>query len=58
MSKGKQPRTRVNKVPKLLLSEIKAVFILNSQAIGLESANFWRTRNRALVLISMRAPKI
>ncbi len=40
MSKGKQPRTRVNKVPKLLLSEIKAVFILNTQAIGLESANF------------------
>jgi len=26
MSKGKQPRTRV-KVPKLLLSEIKGVFI-------------------------------
>lgn len=25
MSKGKQPRTRVNKVPKLLLSEIKDV---------------------------------
>jgi len=27
MSKGKQPRTRV-KVPKLLLSEIKEVYIL------------------------------
>lgn len=26
MSKGKQPRTIVNKVPKLLLSEIKEVF--------------------------------
>ena len=38
MSKGKQPRTRVNKVPKLLLSEIKEVFILNNQAIGLEAA--------------------
>jgi hypothetical protein len=25
MSKGKQPRTRVNKVPKLFLSEIKDV---------------------------------
>ena len=49
MSKGKQPRTRVNKVPKLLLSEIKAVFIPNSQGIGLEAAIFWRPRNRALV---------
>jgi hypothetical protein len=27
MSKGKQPWTRVNKVPKLLLSEIKEVFM-------------------------------
>ena len=48
MSKGKQPRTRV-KVPKLLLSEIKVVFILYDQEIGLEAAIFWRPRNRALV---------
>jgi len=40
MSKGKQPRTRVNKVPKLLLSEIKAVFIPSGQGIGLEAAIF------------------
>ena len=40
MSKGKQPRTRVNKVPKFLLSEIKAVFILNGQVIGLEAVIF------------------
>jgi hypothetical protein len=40
MSKGKQPRTRVNKVPKLLLSEIKKVFILYDQEIGLEAAIF------------------
>lgn len=40
MSKGKQPRTRVNKVPKLLLSENKAVYILNTQEIGLEAATF------------------
>ena len=40
MSKGKQPRTRVNKVPKFLLSEIKAVFILVDQGIGLEAAIF------------------
>ncbi len=50
MSKGKQPRTRVNKVPKLLLSEIKAVFIPIDQEIGLEAAIYWRPRNRALVL--------
>jgi hypothetical protein len=37
MSKGKQPRTRV-KVPKLLLSEIKKVFILADKRIGLEAA--------------------
>ena len=49
MSKGKQPRTRVNKVPKLLLSEIKVVFFLNGQEIGLEAATFLRSRNRALV---------
>lgn len=51
MSKGKQPRTRVNKVPKLLLSEIKGVFILNDKEIGLEAATFLRSRNRALVII-------
>jgi hypothetical protein len=40
MSKGKQPRTRVIKVPKLLLSEIKEVFIEYDQEIGLEAAIF------------------
>jgi len=40
MSKGKQPRTRVNKVPKLLLSEIKVVHILYNQGIGLEAVIF------------------
>ena len=40
MSKGKEPRTRVNKVPKLLLSEIKVVFVLTDQEVGLESAIF------------------
>jgi hypothetical protein len=40
MSKGKQPRTRVNKVPKLLLSEIKEVVILIDQEMGLEAAIF------------------
>ena len=40
MSKGKEPRTRVNKVPKLLLSEIKVVFVLIGQEMGLESAIF------------------
>ena len=40
MSKGKQPRTSVNKVPKLLLSETKVVFVLNDQKIGLEAAIF------------------
>jgi hypothetical protein len=49
MSKGKQPRTRANKVPKLLLSEIKEVIIKYVQGIGLEAAIFWRSRNRALV---------
>jgi len=38
MSKGKQPRARVNKVPKFLLSEIKAVFTPIGQGIGLEAA--------------------
>jgi len=38
MSKGKQPWTRVNKVPKLLLSEIKEVFVLYEKEIGLEAA--------------------
>ena len=37
MSKGKQPRTRV-KVPKLLLSEIKKVFIFVHKDMGLEVA--------------------
>jgi len=40
MSKGKQPRTRVSKVPKLLLSEIKEVFTVYDQEIGLEAAIF------------------
>jgi len=40
MSKGKQPRTKVNKVPKLLLSEIKKVVILFDQEIGLGAAIF------------------
>ncbi len=40
MSRGKQPRTRVNKVPKLLLSEIKEVIIRYAQEIGLEAAIF------------------
>jgi len=40
MSRGKQPRTRVNKVPKLLLSEIKEVIIRYDQEIGLEAAIF------------------
>ena len=38
MSKGKQPRTRV-KVPKLLLSEIKKVFIISRQGDGLRSSH-------------------
>ncbi len=49
MSKGKQPKTRANKVPKLLLSEIKEVIIIYDQEIGLGAAIFWRPRNRALV---------
>jgi hypothetical protein len=40
MSKGKQPRTRVNKVPKLLLSENKEVSIKNAQEIDLDAAIF------------------
>ena len=40
MSKGKQPLTRVNKVPKLLLSEIKVVFVRIVQEVGLEAAIF------------------
>jgi len=40
MSKGKQPRTSMNKVPKLLLSEIKEVVIKYDQGIGLEAAIF------------------
>nr|YP_010743645.1 hypothetical protein QAZ32_mgp48 [Diaporthe sojae]WET30391.1 hypothetical protein [Diaporthe sojae] len=41
MSKGKQPRTKV-KVPKLLLSEIKKVFIWVDKEMGLEAAIIWR----------------
>jgi len=37
MSKGKQPRTRV-KVPKLLLSELKKVFISVNKKMGLGAA--------------------
>ena len=51
MSRGKQPRTSVNKVPKLSLSEIKVVSNLNGQEIGLEAATYWRPRNRALALL-------
>lgn len=40
MSKGKQPKTRVNKVPKLLLSEMEVVFIKYDQEIDLEAAIF------------------
>ena len=40
MSKGKQPKTRINKVPKLLLSEIKEVVLIYNQEIGLEAAIF------------------
>ena len=40
MSKGKQPKTRNNKVPKLLLSEIKEVVTVYNQEIGLEAAIF------------------
>jgi hypothetical protein len=39
MSKGKQPRTKV-KVPKLLLSEFKKVFIKVNKEMGLEAAIF------------------
>jgi len=48
MSKGKQPRTRV-KVPKLLLSENKKVFIYVDKEMGLEAAIIQWFRNRALV---------
>ena len=40
MSKGKQPRTRVNKVPKFLLSEMKVVVVQSAQEIGLVAAIF------------------
>jgi hypothetical protein len=40
MSKGKQPRTRVNKVPKLLLSEIKDVSFEYNHLMGLDAATF------------------
>jgi len=48
MSKGKQPRISV-KVPKLLLSEKKDVFIAVDKGMGLEAAIIWRSRNRALI---------
>ena len=48
MSKGKQPRTIV-KVPKLMLSDSKKVFIYDDKEIGLVAAIIWRPRNRALV---------
>jgi len=48
MSKGNSPEQEL-KVPKLLLSEIKVVFFIHSQEIGLEAAIFLRPRNRALV---------
>ena len=54
MSKGKQPRTRVNKVPKSLLSEMKVVFVRYAQGIGLEAAIFWRPRKRALVYVKKK----
>ena len=37
MSKGKQPRTKV-KVPKLILSENKRVYIKVDKVMGLEAA--------------------
>ena len=46
--KGNSPEQEL-KVPKLLLSEIKVVFFIYSQEIGLEAAIFLRPRNRALV---------
>jgi len=42
MSKGKQPRTRVNKVPKLFSSEIKVVGVQNGKEVGLEAVNILR----------------
>jgi len=38
--KREKPRTSNNKVPKLLLSEIKEVIIKYDQGIGLEAAIF------------------
>jgi hypothetical protein len=40
MSKGKQPKTIVNKVPKFLLSEIKVVISKINQEMSLEAAIF------------------
>ena len=40
MSKGKQPKTNGNKVPKLLLSEIKEVISIYNQEMGLGAAIF------------------
>ena len=46
--KGNSPEQEL-KVPKSLLSEIKKVFDIYNQEMGLEAAIFWRPRNRALV---------
>jgi hypothetical protein len=51
MSKGKQPWTRVNKVPKLFVKWNKGCASEYNQEIGLEAAIFWRSRNRALIYI-------
>lgn len=51
--KGNSPEQEF-KVPKLLLSEIKDVFLKNNQEIGLEAAIFWRSRNRALININRK----
>jgi len=40
MSKGKQPRTSINKVPKLLLSEIKGVVTKRRPGNRLRSGHF------------------
>ena len=40
MSKGKQPKTRINKVPKLFLSEIKEVFYRIQPGNRLRSGHF------------------
>jgi hypothetical protein len=47
--KRETAHNKVVKVPKLLLSEIKKVFIWADKKIGLEAAIILRSRNRALV---------